>query len=102
VLGVFVGWRGLSFYAGWLTNLTFWNRKTAAADELLVKAVAASVRNTRSSSTAVWRPTPVSSVGRVGTTNRSTCARNNFLTADSPATPFFRRTGYEMIDKGTH
>jgi hypothetical protein len=30
VLGVFVGWRGLSFYAGWLTNLTFWNRKTAA------------------------------------------------------------------------
>jgi hypothetical protein len=30
VLGVFVGWRGLSFYAGWLTNITFWNRKTAA------------------------------------------------------------------------
>jgi pimeloyl-ACP methyl ester carboxylesterase len=30
VLGVFVGWRGLSFYWGWLTNLTFWNRKTAA------------------------------------------------------------------------
>ena len=30
VLGVFVGWRGLSCYAGWLTNLTFWNRKTAA------------------------------------------------------------------------
>jgi hypothetical protein len=25
-----VGWRGLSFYAGWLTNITFWNRKTAA------------------------------------------------------------------------
>ena len=30
VIGIFVGWRGLSFYAGWLTNLTFWNRKTAA------------------------------------------------------------------------
>jgi pimeloyl-ACP methyl ester carboxylesterase len=30
VLGVFLGWRGLSFYAGWFTNLTFWNRKTAA------------------------------------------------------------------------
>ena len=30
VLGVLVGWRGLSFYAGWLANLTFWNRKTAA------------------------------------------------------------------------
>jgi hypothetical protein len=33
VLGIFVGWRGLSFYAGGsggLTNITFWNRKTAA------------------------------------------------------------------------
>ena len=30
VLGVFVGWRGLSFYFGWLTNITFWNRRTAA------------------------------------------------------------------------
>jgi pimeloyl-ACP methyl ester carboxylesterase len=30
VIGIFVGWRGLSFYAGWLTNLTFWNRKAAA------------------------------------------------------------------------
>ena len=30
VLGIFVGWRGLSFYFGWLTNITFWNRKTAA------------------------------------------------------------------------
>jgi hypothetical protein len=30
VVGIFIGWRGLSFYAGWLTNLTFWNRKTAA------------------------------------------------------------------------
>jgi hypothetical protein len=30
VVGIFVGWRGLSFYAGWLTNLTFWNRRTAA------------------------------------------------------------------------
>jgi hypothetical protein len=30
IVGAFVGWRGLSFYAGWLTNLTFWNRKTAA------------------------------------------------------------------------
>ena len=30
VLGIFVGWRGLSFYFGWLTNITFWNRRTAA------------------------------------------------------------------------
>jgi hypothetical protein len=30
VIGIFVGWRGLSIYGAWLTNLTFWNRKTAA------------------------------------------------------------------------
>jgi pimeloyl-ACP methyl ester carboxylesterase len=29
-LGIYIGWRGLSFHAGGLTNITFWNRKTAA------------------------------------------------------------------------
>jgi hypothetical protein len=42
---------------------------------------------------------PVSSAGRVGKTNRSICARNNFLIADSSRTSFFRGIGYE-IDEG--
>jgi hypothetical protein len=52
------------------------------------------------SAIAVWRSTPVSSADRVGTTNRSICARSNFLIADSSRTSFFRRIGYETIDKG--
>ncbi len=52
VLGVFVGWRGLSFYAGWLTNLTFWNRKTAALRVALgsVRELFGRLRNHRRSS----------------------------------------------------
>ena len=52
VPGVFVGWRGLSFYAGWLTNLTFWNCKTAALRVALgsVRELFGRLRNHRRSS----------------------------------------------------
>jgi hypothetical protein len=60
----------------------------------------ASLSSVCRSATAVWRSTPVSSAGRSGITNRSICARNNFLIADSSRTSFFRGIGYETIDKG--